>query len=125
MIGLTPAQSDLLRFLVARGPKKCPSYDEMAVYMGTVKSAVHRLILALEERGYIRRLPGRARAIEVLPQTENMLRRVTTAELVKELQYRGYAVTKLPAGDAGNWPRMPTPERPSGQVAAVSGETAP
>lgn len=44
-----------------------PSYDEMKDALGLAsKSGIHRLITALEERGFIRRLPNRARAIEVL-----------------------------------------------------------
>ena len=44
-----------------------PSYDEMKVELGLAsKSGIHRLITALEERGFIRRLPNKARAIEVL-----------------------------------------------------------
>lgn len=47
-----------------------PSYDEMRNALGLhSKSGVHRLILALEERGFIRRLKHRARAIEVIPDT--------------------------------------------------------
>lgn len=45
----------------------CPSYDEMKQFMGFAsKSGIHRLVTALEERGHIRRLPHRARAIEVI-----------------------------------------------------------
>ena len=44
-----------------------PSYDEMKTELGLAsKSGIHRLITALEERGFIRRLPNKARAIEVL-----------------------------------------------------------
>jgi repressor LexA len=44
-----------------------PSYDEMKDSLGLAsKSGIHRLITALEDRGFIRRLPNKARAIEVL-----------------------------------------------------------
>lgn len=44
-----------------------PSFDEMASSLGLAsKSGVHRLVSALEERGFIRRVPNRARAIEVV-----------------------------------------------------------
>ena len=44
-----------------------PSFDEMKDALDLrSKSGIHRLILALEERGFIRRLPNRARALEVL-----------------------------------------------------------
>jgi len=43
-----------------------PSYDEMKDSLGLAsKSGIHRLITALEDRGFIRRLPNKARAIEV------------------------------------------------------------
>jgi len=48
-----------------------PSFDEMRDALGLKsKSGVHRLISALEERGFIRRLPNRARALEVLKVPE-------------------------------------------------------
>lgn len=46
-----------------------PSYDEMMTYLGLhSKSGVYRLVCALEERGVIRRLPNRARAIVCIEQ---------------------------------------------------------
>jgi repressor LexA len=50
-----------------------PSFDEMKDALGLKsKSGIHRLITGLEERGFIRRLPHRARAIEVLRLPDNM-----------------------------------------------------
>jgi repressor LexA len=44
-----------------------PSYDDLKQALGLAsKSGVHRMITALEERGFIRRLPRRARAIEII-----------------------------------------------------------
>src|SRR6188474_3223287 len=49
-----------------------PSFDEMKDALDLKsKSGIHRLITALVERGFIRRLPHRARAIEVLKLPEN------------------------------------------------------
>ena len=49
-----------------------PSYDEMKDSLGLAsKSGIHRLITALEDRGFIRRLPNKARAIEVLKSVRN------------------------------------------------------
>jgi repressor LexA len=66
---LTKKQSELLRFIHERLKETGvpPSFDEMkdALFLRS-KSGIHRLILALEERGFIRRLPNRARALEVL-----------------------------------------------------------
>ncbi|MBN2753170.1 MAG: transcriptional repressor LexA [Rhodospirillaceae bacterium] len=50
-----------------------PSFDEMKDALGLrSKSGVHRLISSLEERGYIRRLPHRARALEIIKLPENV-----------------------------------------------------
>lgn len=52
-----------------------PSFDEMKDALGLKsKSGIHRLISGLEERGFIRRLPHRARALEVLKMPENIER---------------------------------------------------
>jgi repressor LexA len=65
MIPLTKRQKALLDYL--RSCDECPSFTEMKTALGLKsKSGVHRLVDALEERGYIRRMPNRARAIEVV-----------------------------------------------------------
>ncbi len=65
---LTKKQKELLGFLSARAALgNTPSFEEMKDAVGLKsKSGIHRLILALEERGYIKRLPNRARAIDIL-----------------------------------------------------------
>ncbi|TXM56090.1 repressor LexA, partial [Methylobacterium sp. WL120] len=66
---LTRKQLDLLRFIDERMREDGvpPSFDEMKDALDLKsKSGIHRLITALEERGFLRRLPNRARAIEVL-----------------------------------------------------------
>ena len=66
---LTRKQNELLMYLSSyMGQHEVPpSFDEMRNALGLAsKSGVHRLVSALEERGYIRRLANRARAIEVL-----------------------------------------------------------
>lgn len=71
---LTQKQKDLL-LLIDRKIKAVgvpPSYDEMKDALGLAsKSGIHRLITALEERGFIRRLPNKARALEVLKLPED------------------------------------------------------
>src|ERR671918_2782482 len=70
---LTEKQKELLLFIHARMQDKGvpPSFDEMKDALDLrSKSGIHRLITALEERGFIRRLPNRARAIEVIKQPE-------------------------------------------------------
>ena len=66
---LTAKQRELLMFIDQRLGQTgiSPSFDEMREALDLKsKSGVHRLISALEERGFIRRLPNRARALEVL-----------------------------------------------------------
>ena len=66
---LTRKQSELLTYLSDHMQQHDvpPSFDEMRDALGLAsKSGVHRLVSGLEERGYIRRLANRARAIEVL-----------------------------------------------------------
>ena len=66
---LTKKQLELLRFIHDRMSKEGvpPSFDEMKDALSLAsKSGIHRLISALEERGYIRRLANRARAIEIV-----------------------------------------------------------
>jgi len=66
---LTAKQYELLAFIDRRlrASGVSPSFDEMKEALGLKsKSGVHRLITALEDRGFIRRLPNRARALEVL-----------------------------------------------------------
>ena len=66
---LTQKQSELLSFLKSHMDKNDvpPSFDEMRNALGLAsKSGIHRLVSGLEERGFIRRLANRARAIEIL-----------------------------------------------------------
>ncbi|MDP7539635.1 MAG: transcriptional repressor LexA [Alphaproteobacteria bacterium] len=70
---LTRKQYDLLLFINRRLEENgiSPSFEEMKEALGLrSKSGVHRLITGLEERGFIRRLPHRARALEVLKAPE-------------------------------------------------------
>jgi repressor LexA len=70
---LTRKQYELLRFIHERLKETGvpPSFDEMKDALDLKsKSGIHRLIMALEERGFIRRLPNRARALEVVKLPE-------------------------------------------------------
>ncbi len=71
---LTRKQHELLRFIQTRLEQSgvSPSFEEMKEALDLKsKSGVHRLISALEERGFIRRLPNRARALEVIRAPED------------------------------------------------------
>lgn len=90
MIGLTTQQSNLLTYLrryMASTGGVAPAFTEMMEAVGIVsKSGIHRLLKALEERGHIRRIPDRARAIEIVDV--GPLHTVSTADLIAELERR-------------------------------------
>jgi repressor LexA len=70
---LTPKQQELLSFIQTRLEEGgvSPSFEEMKDALDLrSKSGIHRLINALEERGFIRRLPNRARALEVIRDSD-------------------------------------------------------
>lgn len=72
---LTKKQYDLLMFIHDRVQRDGvpPSFDEMKAALDLrSKSGIHRLITALEERGFIRRLAHRARAVEVIRLPDNI-----------------------------------------------------
>ncbi len=72
---LTRKQLDLLMFIHERLQESGvpPSFEEMKLALDLKsKSGIHRLITALEERGFIRRLPHRARALEILKLPESV-----------------------------------------------------
>ncbi len=76
---LTRKQYELLMFIHQRMKETGipPSFEEMKEALGLrSKSGIHRLITALEERGFIRRLPHRARALEVIRLPEAMAPRI-------------------------------------------------
>lgn len=96
MTPLTAKQQGLLDYL--RSCEQCPSFDEMRVACGLKsKSGVHRLISALEERGYIRRALNRARAIELVetPRLPESLTRLTDHELAQVARNRGLVLGRV------------------------------
>jgi repressor LexA len=71
---LTAKQKELLLYIHERIKETgvSPSFDEMKEALDLAsKSGIHRLITALEERGFLRRLPHRARALEVLKMPDS------------------------------------------------------
>lgn len=103
---LTRKQQELLLFIHERMKESGvpPSFDEMKDALDLAsKSGIHRLITALEERGFIRRLPNRARAIEVikLPDAYN-------ASLQPR---RGFSPSVI-EGSLGKTQPAPTPPKP-------------
>jgi repressor LexA len=103
---LTRKQLDLLRFIQQR-MQECgvpPSFDEMKDALDLKsKSGIHRLITALEERGFLRRLPNRARAIEVIRLPDAI----------------GRGLEAVPAAAAAPEPRRFTPSVVEGGLAKM------
>ena len=100
---LTRKQHELLCYIHDRLAETgvSPSFEEMKEALELKsKSGVHRLISALEERGFIRRLPNRARALEVIKMPE-----------------RGGAAT-TPAGNVVPF-RAPSPPQPANDVIEI------
>jgi repressor LexA len=94
---LTQKQRDLLEFIHRRMERDGvpPSFEEMKDALDLrSKSGIHRLITALEERGFIRRLPHRARAIEIIRMPEGI---------------EGFTPRVLPGGAAGRDPMQALP----------------
>jgi repressor LexA len=111
---LTRKQYELLRFIHERLKESGvpPSFDEMKEALDLrSKSGIHRLITALEERGFIRRLPNRARAIEVIRLPDSVAHGVTNART------RGF-VPNVIEGNLGRV-RAAAPEEDSARPVAI------
>ena len=101
---LTRKQHELIRFIQVRLEETgvSPSFEEMKEALDLKsKSGVHRLISALEERGFIRRLPNRARALDVvkMPERGDAPRAVTTSNVVSMPERAAPARAPEPAND--------------------------
>ncbi len=91
MMGLTAVQANALAYISCCIAENgvAPSFVEMREALGLAsKEGVSRVLKALELRGAIRRLPNRARAIEIV-HTGHSLRGFTDAALLAEIERRG------------------------------------
>jgi repressor LexA len=115
---LTRKQRELLQFIQERLTDTgiSPSFDEMKDALGLKsKSGVHRLITGLEERGFIRRLPHRARALEVTRLSDDQMSRAEAAggrAAPADSSRRGFSANVI-HGDF-------TPSLPGAMVAAAA-----
>jgi repressor LexA len=97
-VGLTVKQAELLSFIrYQQMHGKTPSFEEMRLAIGVAsKSGIHRLVAALEERGYVQRLHGRARSIVAADapaeRPPSVLSEATIRQLLDELRRRGLAI---------------------------------
>ncbi|MBB6122633.1 transcriptional repressor LexA [Sphingobium subterraneum] len=99
---LTAKQQELLLFIQRRLDEGgvSPSFDEMKDALDLKsKSGIHRLISALEERGFIRRLPNRARALEVLKLPDGLERQRKVVALPKSAPVAPPATLPIAAND--------------------------
>ncbi len=98
---LTAKQKDLLLLIDTRikAVGVPPSYDEMKDALGLAsKSGIHRLITALEERGFVRRLPNKARALEVIKLPTGLQKDVPLAPVAANDSFEIPFVGKIAAG---------------------------
>ena len=98
---LTAKQKDLLLLIDTRikAVGVPPSYDEMKDALGLAsKSGIHRLITALEERGFVRRLPNKARALEVIKLPEGVTNDAALQPVAANDAYEIPFVGKIAAG---------------------------
>ena len=99
---LTAKQHELLHFIQERLDASgiSPSFEEMKEALGLKsKSGIHRLISALEERGFLRRPPNRARALEVLKVPEAAKLAAPARENVVPLRKSPPAIRPIAAND--------------------------
>jgi len=100
MSALTAKQRELLDYLrLYTGTwGESPSFEEMKIALGLrSKSGIHRLISALEERGFIRRIPNRARCIEVVPDPHlpDNLHSIPLEMIASEAKRRGLLLGRI------------------------------
>jgi repressor LexA len=112
---LTRKQYELLMFIHERVRESGipPSFDEMKEALDLKsKSGIHRLITALEERGFLRRMEKRARALEVLKLPDNMAETLRPATTRSQVQRAGarHGRGEIRMADA----RSPAPRRSYG-----------
>ena len=131
---LTRNQHELLMFIHERLKESGipPSFDEMKEALDLAsKSGIHRLITALEERGFIRRLPNRARALEVLRLPDsiapglNAARKFSPSVIQGSLGQGGQGQGGMGQGGLGRQIKPASPSRMAGNDDAVSAISIP
>jgi SOS-response transcriptional repressor LexA len=106
MSALTAKQRELLDYLrlYTETWQESPSFEEMKVALGLrSKSGVHRLISALVERGYIRRIPNRARCIQIVPDPHlpDNLHSIPLEMIASEARRRGLLIGRIGRDEHG------------------------
>ena len=119
---LTRKQHELITFIQNKLEESgiSPSFEEMKEALDLKsKSGVHRLISALEERGFIRRLPNRARALEVIKTPEGSVTKVLPRPAAANINSANDALAPLRAPAPRGAPANDVIELPlHGRIAA-------
>jgi repressor LexA len=118
---LTAKQKELLLLIHARLQETGvpPSFDEMKEALDLKsKSGIHRLITALEERGFIRRLPHRARALEIIKMPEALTNESNAAAAERKTGFQ-------PSVIEGSGRRQPPPQVSPASYGAAMGISVP
>ena len=126
---LTAKQHELIRFIQQKLEETgiSPSFEEMKEALDLKsKSGVHRLISALEERGFIRRLPNRARALEVLKGPEDAVAAPRAGRPANDVASIGRAVAKSAPQAANDVIELPLHGRiaAGAPIEALEGQTS-
>lgn len=106
---LTKKQKELLEYVNSfiNANKMSPSYDEIREAMNLKsKSGIHRIVSALEERGFIRKLANRARAIEVLKNPDEINNNITSIDTNIEIPLCGKIAAGTPIEAISNVEKM-------------------
>ena len=106
---LTKKQKELLEYVNSfiNANKMSPSYDEIREAMNLKsKSGIHRIVSALEERGFIRKLANRARAIEVLKNPDKINNNMTSIDTNIEIPLCGKIAAGTPIEAISNVEKM-------------------
>ena len=107
---LTRKQYELLSFIDTRLKETgvSPSFEEMKEALGLrSKSGIHRLITGLEERGFLRRLPHRARALEVVRRPENAASPAASKVLDAKVIHGAFGLPRVPPASAADAVDLP------------------
>ena len=101
---LTRKQRELLLFIERKlqDDQVCPSFEEMKTALNLKsKSGIHRLVSALEDRGFIRRLVNKARALEVIKSASDTTKNKNNSLANDRITTKGFIPNVIP----GNFPQ--------------------
>ncbi len=113
---LTRKQRELLLFIERKlqDDQVCPSFEEMKSALNLKsKSGIHRLVSALEERGFIRRLVNKARALEVIKSASDTTEIEGNSLLNDRIKTKGFTPNVIPGNFPQSSSRLPEKSEPA------------